>query len=211
MAASYDVIEETESIQKAVDHLLLGEGSQDLCSSLRLQLKQWRQSETGIEGVEKNAHDKKLLSFDMLLKVHKQLKSHCLPEYKSVHICDLLDGSSIVFPRDNPPAKNPELVARLDKIRASIENNDYQKMVGNVEIQAKKQMHNAENLRIDLQATHRQLWVVVNFFLTVIGSFVFGFYAAYFAGMSTTGCTLTGFTFAMAVFLADLYFIAKNA
>ena len=205
MATSYDIIEETESIRKAIDHLLSGEESQDLCLTFRQKLNQWRQNETGIEGV---AHDKKLLSFDMLLEVHKQLKSHCLPEYKTIHICDLLDGSSIVFPRDNPPARNPELVARLDKIRASVENNVYQKMVGNVEIQAK---NNAENLRIDMQAAHRQLWVVVNFFLTVIGSFVFGFYAAYFAGMSTTGCTLTGFTFAIAVFFADLYFIAKNA
>ena len=210
----YDIIVATESIRRAIQYLLSGEGSKDvLCQSLRQQLERWCQSETGIdvdEGVEMMS-DKKLLSFDLLLKIHKQLKSHCLPEYKTVHLCDLLDGSCIVLPSYKPPSttKSPELVARLNEIRTRVENNEYQKMVGG--IQAKTQAQNAENLRLDMQATHRQLWVVVNFFLTVIGSFVFGFYAAYFAGMSATGCTLTGFSFGMAVFLADIYFIAKTA
>ena len=38
-----------------------------------------------------------------------------------------------------------------------------------------------------VKAINRQLWMVVNFFLTVVGIFVFGYYAAYFAGFSSTG------------------------
>ena len=38
-----------------------------------------------------------------------------------------------------------------------------------------------------VKALNRQLWMVVNFFLTVVGIFVFGYYAAYFAGLSSTG------------------------
>ena len=34
-----------------------------------------------------------------------------------------------------------------------------------------------------VQSTSRQLWTVVNFFVTVIGAFTFGYFAAHFAGL----------------------------
>lgn len=33
-----------------------------------------------------------------------------------------------------------------------------------------------------VQATSRQMWTVINFFLTVVGGFMFGFFVAYYAG-----------------------------
>lgn len=78
---------------------------------------------------------------------------------------------------------------------------------------------------------NRQLWTVLNFLLTVIGAFVFGFSAAYFADFDTVmvssnlitkarylpmipeyclQCVFVGLLFGIVVFLADLYFLVKS-
>ena len=46
--------------------------------------------------------------------------------------------------------------------------------------------YNDTSIPFLVQATHRQMWMVMNFVLTVIGSFVFGYFAAYFAGIEST-------------------------
>lgn len=37
---------------------------------------------------------------------------------------------------------------------------------------------------IAVQATSKQIWAVVNFALTVVGGFVFGFFVSYYAGFT---------------------------
>lgn len=69
---------------------------------------------------------------------------------------------------------------------------------------------------------------MLNFLITVIGAFVFGYFAGYFAGyaMPTVGhnnacyyfidtlcflqCVFLGLVFGITVFLADLYFLVRT-
>ncbi len=43
-----------------------------------------------------------------------------------------------------------------------------------------------------VQATSRQLWAVVNLLLTVVGSFVFGYFAAYYAAFDVPAVSTRG-------------------
>ncbi len=78
-----------------------------------------------------------------------------------------------------------------------------------------------------VSSLNRQLWTVINFVLTVVCSFVFGYFAAYFADMSTTTvralyiinivylfvclqCVFVGLLIGGVVFLADLYFLLRS-
>ena len=70
-----------------------------------------------------------------------------------------------------------------------------------------------------------------NFLFTVVGSFIFGYFAAYYAGMDSTAvrnidissfispflslsllfqCFATGLVFGLAVLFADIYFLIKQ-
>lgn len=85
------------------------------------------------------------------------------------------------------------------------------------------------SIYISVQSTSRQLWAVVNFFITVIGGFTFGYFAAHFAGfdvpvvcfciMIYVYCIImdfllqavfTGLGLAIIIFIADLYFLVKS-
>lgn len=90
---------------------------------------------------------------------------------------------------------------------------------------------------MSVQATSRQLWTVVNFLLTVVGAFVFAFFAAGAAGFTLPTvrvfetlalsvcvllvagclslsllllqCVFAGLFVGILVFIADLYFLVK--
>lgn len=88
---------------------------------------------------------------------------------------------------------------------------------------------------VSVQATSRQLWTVVNFLLTVVGAFVFAFFAAGAAGFTLPAvrvfetlalsvcvllvalslsllllqCVFAGLFVGILVFIADLYFLVK--
>ena len=44
-----------------------------------------------------------------------------------------------------------------------------------------------------VSSMNRQMWTVFNFLFTVVGSFIFGYFAAHFADMSTTAVRLVQF------------------
>ena len=53
------------------------------------------------------------------------------------------------------------------------------------------------------QEAHRQLWMVFNFLFTVVGSFVFGYFAAFYAGFELAWVSkdlLLGFYFIFFIF-----------
>jgi len=81
--------------------------------------------------------------------------------------------------------QSPELVARLQKIRAMQEQQEYDRMVRNIDPTRSKTK--VFQLGLEVQSTNRQLWVVVNFLLTVVGAFTFGYFAAHFAGFDIPG------------------------
>lgn len=77
---SYDIVSATEVIQTAVDHLLSKEKT--VPSSLRRELEQWRLSEKGVEceeGVEVDASGNKMIAFETVLRIQKQLAVTPLP------------------------------------------------------------------------------------------------------------------------------------
>ena len=85
-----------------------------------------------------------------------------------------------------------------------------------------------------VQSADRQVWAMLNFLVTVVGAFVFGYCAGYFAGYSMPTvslgvfflynnyvwsnslhlnllqCVFLGLALGILVFLADLYFLLRT-
>lgn len=118
-----------------------------------------------------------------------------------------MKGSEIVLPTLQPPKRNPKLVARLNKIKAQVEQREYNKMVGNVDTSLQETVD--VNLAFEMRTATRELSFMVNLLLTIVGCFVFGFFASYYAGFPVITCTFVGLGFGMVAFFADLYFLLK--
>ena len=93
---TYDIVVATELIQTAVDHLLSAASTQSdvektVPPSLRRELEQWQLSERGVEcggGVEMDAtvaSGRKMMAFETVLLIQKQLKVTPLPGEKALH------------------------------------------------------------------------------------------------------------------------------
>ncbi|NWH68037.1 TM199 protein, partial [Geococcyx californianus] len=69
-----------------------------------------------------------LVPFRLLRRLHAALREAGSP----LHLHQLLEGSEIHLPEVPVPPRNPELVARLERIKARLANEEYQRMTRNV-------------------------------------------------------------------------------
>ncbi|XP_041053036.1 transmembrane protein 199 isoform X2 [Carcharodon carcharias] len=69
--------------------------------------------------------------FDLLRKLHKFLQEKGFP----IYLHELLEGAEIFTPEVKLPERNPELVARLEKIKANLANQEYRRITKNVNCQ----------------------------------------------------------------------------
>uniref|UniRef100_A0A0R3RW67 Transmembrane protein 199 n=1 Tax=Elaeophora elaphi TaxID=1147741 RepID=A0A0R3RW67_9BILA len=110
---------------------------------------------------------------------------------------------------------NPEYEARLERLRREQEDREYREMTRSVD---PNQIYGRENLLHgfgeEMKAVNRQLMVILNTLLTVVGGFSFGYFGIGYAypdlHMNVAFRIALGLAIAAAVFFADLYFIVKG-
>ncbi|CDQ99482.1 unnamed protein product [Oncorhynchus mykiss] len=77
------------------------------------------------------------LSFRTARKLHKCLLDNGQPFYLN----ELLEDSSLHLPEVETPPRNPVLVARLERIRAKLANEEYNRITRNVNTQVNCTVH----------------------------------------------------------------------
>ena len=141
---------------------------------------------------------------------------------------ELLRGSDVQLPKPAPdPPRNPELQARIERLRKEQEQREYDKMVHNVSrakefkdesIAAECNIH---QIRSYLSANHfcnavklmnSQLIEVLGFVVSLFAAFAFGFTGInYMVGPLDYGIrALLGVVIALIVAVAELYFLART-
>ena len=146
----------------------------------------------------------KAIPFQLVQLIHKQLVKKN-DNKDRIYMHQLLNGSDLYRQGYQPPKRNPELVARIEKLKAQQANREYQQMVKDV---VHKQSVK-ESLGKDLRSTRRQLSSVFNFIFTVVAAFAFGFFASKHAFPNVAYRVLFGLFLAVLVAGADLYFMAR--
>ncbi|XP_076452763.1 vacuolar ATPase assembly protein VMA12-like [Babylonia areolata] len=166
-------------------------------------------------GLEIDSHRKKGLEqyataregspvpFTIVRDVFRTLKD----EGHAVYLHEMLSGSDVTLPAVTFPPRDPELEARVQKLRAAEEEREYRRMTHNVDPSVKQEVRFQE----DVKSLNRQLIAVINFLVTVGGAFAFGYKGVEVAlGAKIFPAQLmTGLIFATIVFFADLYFLLK--
>ncbi|XP_043910317.1 transmembrane protein 199 isoform X2 [Protopterus annectens] len=146
-----------------------------------------------------------LISFKALRILHAFLQKKGFP----VHLHELLEGSEIYLPAVAKPERNPKLVARLEKIKANLANEEYKHITRNVNCQL-----NRYGILGDLGTQVRSAKAVVvtifNFFITVAAAFVCAYLGSQFIFTEMAARILSAVIAASVVGLAELYVLVRT-
>lgn len=135
---------------------------------------------------------------------HLKMRERGIPE--RVH--ELLEESEIVLPKYEEPPRNPDLEARIQKLRAEQENREYSKMVESVS--PSKDAAYLGDIGKDLRSVNRQIVSGAQYLLSIVGTF---FAIFIMVGMVTPDYgirALLGIISALVVGLAEMFFIIRE-
>ncbi|XP_060067373.1 transmembrane protein 199-like [Ylistrum balloti] len=155
----------------------------------------------------KNRHS---IPFRVIRDIHNRNK---IAGHKQRYLHEILQDSDICLPCVKLPPRNPELEARIQRLKAEQENKRYKEMTRNVDKSQKDDMDKM-NIGSEVKAMNSQMWSVVNFVVTVGGAFAFGYKATEIALGGSKHAMMVqmviGLIFGTIVFFADLYFLVKE-
>ncbi|VDD76078.1 unnamed protein product [Mesocestoides corti] len=124
----------------------------------------------------------------------------------------LVMTSEIVFPPPNIPPRNIIVQQRVERLSEKFANMEYSRMTAGLPSLGSFTRKTTSGFS-DLRCMNRQFLMVINFVLVVAGSFVFGYFLSDIFGQShatPAQRVVCGFSLALIVFFADLYFLLKN-
>lgn len=155
------------------------------------------------DGVKKCTEEGYLAGLDELEWLHANKKGVS-------HFHELISGCELELPSPVIPPRNPELEARIQKLKAEQEEREYKKMTKNVDNIRIKQPD--ETIGYQLRQINRQLIAVLQFIFSVAAGFAFGFIGIeLLVGNLEFGFRLLlGVIFALIIALAEIYFLAKK-
>ncbi|KAG8450794.1 hypothetical protein GDO86_003165 [Hymenochirus boettgeri] len=107
-----------------------------------------------------------VIPFSVLRELRGILQQRESPFY----LHEFLEGSELYLPTVEIPERNPVLVARLEKIKAKLSNEEYKRMTRNVNNQGRRHGTLAD-LAKQVQPIKKMVVTVFNFFVTVAAAF----------------------------------------
>jgi len=141
----------------------------------------------------------------------------CYQKQKSaddLHFYQLISKCELILPEPKMAPRNPELEARIKKLKAQQEQRDYEKMTDNVDPWRKAELVDRIDKPISkqLEEINRYLLLVFQFVLSMASAFLFGYLAPfYFYGTVAVGPRLLyGIISGFVVGMADLYFVMRH-
>lgn len=168
-----------------------------------LKFEQIKDEELNIKVL--NILDKKdgLIPFKIVQELYNKRNDS---ENQKLYLHEMLSGCEIDFWKPPKPKRNPELEARIQKLKAQQEEREYYEMTKNI---SRSPFNNSSSFQSEIRTVRSQITAVVNGFITIAGSFVFGYKASeYLFSVSDILIKFTvGFSLALLVTVAELYFL----
>uniref|UniRef100_A0A8C9EUE9 Transmembrane protein 199 n=1 Tax=Pavo cristatus TaxID=9049 RepID=A0A8C9EUE9_PAVCR len=146
-----------------------------------------------------------LVNFNLLRKLHSGLREAGSPLF----LHELLRDSDIALPEVPVQPRNPELVARLERIKAKLANEEYQRMTRNVTGQDVNHGTLAEFGR-QVRSVKAVVITIFNFFVTVVAAFACTYLGSQYVFVETAARVLSAVIVASVVGLAELYVMVRT-
>ncbi|NWY65273.1 TM199 protein, partial [Erithacus rubecula] len=146
-----------------------------------------------------------LVPFSLLRRLHAALREAGSP----LHLHELLEGCEIHLPEVPVPPRNPELVARLERIKAKLAHEEYQRMTRNITSQPY-----LKSAPLPFCPPVRSVKAVVitifNFIVTVVAAFACTYLGSQYVFAETAARVLSAVIVASVVGLAELYVMVRT-
>ncbi|XP_055950751.1 transmembrane protein 199-like [Argiope bruennichi] len=145
---------------------------------------------------------KKGIRIDNFLKLAKE------GHFKEGSIHEVLEECELLFCSTPPPPRNPELEERISKLKAEQANAEYRSMTKSLLPPDKSK----SSLREDINTVSSQVIAVINFVLTVGGTFCFVYKAVEYAlpHQNIPAQVLVAILASIVVAVADIYFLLQT-
>ncbi|XP_015101300.1 transmembrane protein 199 isoform X1 [Vicugna pacos] len=147
----------------------------------------------------------RLISFHLIRALHQYLRERD----STLYLHELLEGSEIYFPEVVKPPRNPELVARLEKIKIQLANEEYERITRNVTCQDSRHGGTLSDLGKQVRSVKALVITIFNFIVTVAAAFVCTYLGSQYIFTEMTSRILAALIVASVVGLAELYVMVR--
>ncbi|NXX21564.1 TM199 protein, partial [Podargus strigoides] len=145
-----------------------------------------------------------VVPFSLLRRLHAALREAESPLY----LHQLLEGCEIYLPEVPVPPRNPELVARLERIKAKLANEEYRRMTRNVTGQETK--GTLAEFGRQVRSLKAVVITIFNFIVTVVAAFACTYLGSQYVFVETAARILSAVIVASVVGLAELYVMVRT-
>ncbi|KAG1951690.1 transmembrane protein 199 [Pimephales promelas] len=150
--------------------------------------------------------DQSIIPFKTVRKLHKLLQENGHP----VYLHELFENSALHLPEVITPPRNPQLVARLEKIKAKLANEEYKRITRNVNPQEMNNHGNLADFGREVRSVKAVVITVFNFLVTVVAAFACSYLGTQYIFTETTARVLAAVIVASVVGLAELYVLVRT-
>ena len=147
--------------------------------------------------------------YDILSEAHQFYSIFKKPKDESdfIELHELVKSSRVFTENIPEPKRSTELIARLAKLKAEQEQKEYNRMVANVK---KKRVTIGDDFGAVVRTTKQQIMTVINFIISIVAAFAFGYVSSQYAFSNDFGLRLIfSIVVASVVALAELFFMAR--
>ncbi|KAL4647549.1 transmembrane protein 199-like [Arapaima gigas] len=146
------------------------------------------------------------LPFKTARSLHKYLRDSGYP----VFLHELLEDSSLHLPQFEKPPRNPELVARLERIKVKLANEEYMRMTRNVNTQEISRHGTLADIGRQVRSVKAAVITVFNFLVTVVAAFACAYLGSQYLFTETAARVISAVISASVVGLAELYVLVRT-
>nr|XP_004664657.1 transmembrane protein 199 isoform X2 [Jaculus jaculus] len=148
---------------------------------------------------------RRLLPFRLIRELHQHLRERG----STLYLHELLEGSEIYLPEFVKPPRNPELVARLEKIKIQLANEEYERITRNVTCQNSRHGGTLSDLGKQVRSVKALVITIFNFIVTVVAAFVCTYLGSQYIFTEMASQVLAAVIVASVVGLAELYVMVR--
>ncbi|XP_061683907.1 transmembrane protein 199 [Syngnathoides biaculeatus] len=140
----------------------------------------------------------------------RQLKKYLQDAGHPFYLHELLEDSSLHLPEVVKPPRNPELVARLEIMKARLANKEYNKMTRNVNNQEMNRNGTLAEFGQQVRSAKAVVVTVFNFLVTVVATFACSYMGSQYLFTETTAQVISAVIASSVVGLAELYILVRT-
>ncbi|XP_054428916.1 transmembrane protein 199 isoform X2 [Pteronotus mesoamericanus] len=157
------------------------------------------------KGGDRPSGPARLVSFRLIRDLHQYLRERG----STLYLHELLEGSEIYLPEVVKPPRNPELVARLEKIKIQLANEEYKRITHNVTCRDFRRRGILNDLGKEVRSVKALVITIFNFIVTVAAAFVCTYLGSQYIFTEMASRVLAALIVASVVGLAELYVMVR--